>query len=42
MSDGVTLSKDDLQKLLRAINEFMQMTSDEQDHQTAEGNRYGF
>ncbi|XP_075966350.1 calcitonin/calcitonin-related polypeptide, alpha [Anarhichas minor] len=38
MSDGVTLSNDDAQSLLRAIKEFMQITSDEQDHQTADGN----
>uniref|UniRef100_UPI0037E726DB calcitonin/calcitonin-related polypeptide, alpha n=1 Tax=Semicossyphus pulcher TaxID=241346 RepID=UPI0037E726DB len=37
MSDGVTLSDDDAQKLLRAIKEFMQITSDEQDNQTADG-----
>lgn len=42
MTDGATRSDDDVQKLLRAIKEFMQITSDEQDHQTAEGNRYGF
>lgn len=42
MSDGVTLSNDDAQRLLRAIKEFMHITSDEQDHQTADGNRYGF
>ncbi|XP_044045698.1 calcitonin/calcitonin-related polypeptide, alpha isoform X1 [Siniperca chuatsi] len=38
MSDGVTLSNDEAQRLLRAIMEFMQITSDEQDHQTADGN----
>ncbi|XP_026234622.1 calcitonin/calcitonin-related polypeptide, alpha [Anabas testudineus] len=38
MTDGATRSDDDVQKLLRAIKEFMQITSDEQDHQTAEGN----
>ncbi|XP_058485736.1 calcitonin/calcitonin-related polypeptide, alpha [Solea solea] len=38
MSDGVTLSDDDAQRLLRAIKEFMQIASDEQDHQTADGN----
>ncbi|XP_049417358.1 calcitonin/calcitonin-related polypeptide, alpha isoform X2 [Epinephelus fuscoguttatus] len=37
-SDGVTLSNDDAQRLLRAIKEFMQITSDEQDQQTADGN----
>uniref|UniRef100_A0A672JHX2 Calcitonin/calcitonin-related polypeptide, alpha n=1 Tax=Salarias fasciatus TaxID=181472 RepID=A0A672JHX2_SALFA len=37
MSDGVTLSNDDAQRLLRAIKEFMQITADEQDHQTADG-----
>lgn len=42
MSNGVMLSNDDAQSLLRAIKEFMQMTSDEQDAQTADGNRYGF
>ncbi|XP_049902816.1 calcitonin/calcitonin-related polypeptide, alpha isoform X1 [Epinephelus moara] len=36
--DGVTLSNDDAQRLLRAIKEFMQITSDEQDQQTADGN----
>lgn len=40
MSDGLTLSDDDAQKLLRAIKEFMQITSDEQDPQTTDGNRY--
>lgn len=39
MSDGITLSNDDAQTLLRAIKELMQISSDEQDHQTAEGNR---
>ncbi|XP_071344673.1 calcitonin/calcitonin-related polypeptide, alpha isoform X3 [Trachinotus anak] len=38
MSDGVTLSNDDAQRLLRAMKELMQITSDEQDHQTADGN----
>ncbi|GLD47445.1 calcitonin gene-related peptide-like isoform X2 [Lates japonicus] len=38
MSDGVTLTNDDAQRLLRAIKEFMQITADEQDHQTADGN----
>lgn len=42
MSDGVTLSNDDAQRLLRAMKEFLQITSDEQDQQTADGNRYGF
>ncbi|KAK2853989.1 hypothetical protein Q5P01_006650 [Channa striata] len=38
-SDGVTrLDDDDAQRLLRAIKEFMQIASDEQDHQTADGN----
>ncbi|XP_068175192.1 calcitonin/calcitonin-related polypeptide, alpha [Antennarius striatus] len=37
-SNGVALSDDDAQRLLRAIKEFMQLTSDEQDHQTADGN----
>ncbi|KAL6113043.1 calcitonin/calcitonin-related polypeptide, alpha isoform X2 [Pungitius pungitius] len=36
MSDGVTLSNEDAQGLLRAIKEFMQITSEEQDHQTAD------
>ncbi|XP_031132493.1 calcitonin/calcitonin-related polypeptide, alpha isoform X2 [Sander lucioperca] len=36
MSDGIILSNDDAQRLLRAIKEFMQITSDEQD--TADGN----
>ncbi|XP_039993934.1 calcitonin/calcitonin-related polypeptide, alpha isoform X3 [Xiphias gladius] len=38
ISDGVTLSNDDVQRLLGAIKEFMQITSDEQDRQTADGN----
>ncbi|XP_060893432.1 calcitonin/calcitonin-related polypeptide, alpha isoform X3 [Labrus mixtus] len=38
VSDGVTLSDDDAQKLLRAMKEFMQITSDEQDQQAADGN----
>ncbi|XP_034535985.1 calcitonin/calcitonin-related polypeptide, alpha [Notolabrus celidotus] len=38
MSDGLTLSGDDAQKLLRAIKDFMQITSDEQDPQTTDGN----
>ncbi|XP_059179923.1 calcitonin/calcitonin-related polypeptide, alpha [Centropristis striata] len=38
MLDGVTLSNDDAQRLLRAMKEFMQITADEQDHQTADGN----
>ncbi|KAI9528527.1 hypothetical protein NQZ68_020353 [Dissostichus eleginoides] len=38
MSDGVTLSNDDAQKLLRAIKEFLQITSDDQDHQSPDGN----
>ncbi|XP_030269592.1 calcitonin/calcitonin-related polypeptide, alpha isoform X2 [Sparus aurata] len=37
LSDGITLSGDDAQKLLRAIKDFMQIPSDEQDHQTADG-----
>ncbi|KAF7666072.1 hypothetical protein LDENG_00121240 [Lucifuga dentata] len=37
LSDGVTLSDDDTQRLFRAIKE-MQTTSEEQEHQTAEGN----
>ncbi|KAG8001573.1 Calcitonin-1 [Nibea albiflora] len=37
ISDGVTLSNDDAQSLLRAIKEFMKITSDEQD-QNADGN----
>ncbi|XP_042345715.1 calcitonin/calcitonin-related polypeptide, alpha [Plectropomus leopardus] len=36
--DGVTLSNDDAHTLLRAIKEFMQITADEQDHQTDDGN----
>lgn len=36
-SDGVTLSNDEAQRLLRAIKDFMQMSADEQDHQTADG-----
>ncbi|XP_020488191.2 calcitonin/calcitonin-related polypeptide, alpha isoform X3 [Labrus bergylta] len=38
ISDGVTLSDDDAQKLLRAMKEFMQITSDEQEQQAADGN----
>ncbi|XP_038558160.1 calcitonin/calcitonin-related polypeptide, alpha isoform X1 [Micropterus salmoides] len=38
LSDGVTLSNDDAQSLLRAIKDFMQITSDEQDHQKSDGN----
>ncbi|KAM7015155.1 calcitonin/calcitonin-related polypeptide, alpha [Tautogolabrus adspersus] len=38
ISDGVTLSDDDAQKLLRAMKEFMQITSNEQDQQAADGN----
>ncbi|XP_028257973.1 calcitonin/calcitonin-related polypeptide, alpha [Parambassis ranga] len=38
MSDGVTLSNDDAERLLRAMKEFMQITSDEQALQTADGN----
>ncbi|XP_073320128.1 calcitonin/calcitonin-related polypeptide, alpha [Pagrus major] len=37
LSDGITLSSDDAQKLLRAMKEFMQIPSDEQDHQTTDG-----
>lgn len=40
MSDGVTLSNDDAQRLLRAMKEFMQITSEEQAQQTADGNKY--
>lgn len=39
MSDGGTLSNDDAQRLLRAMKEFMQITSEEQAQQTADGNR---
>ena len=42
LTDGVTLSSDDAQRLLRAMKEFMQITSDEQEQQTADGNMYGF
>nr|ACQ58439.1 Calcitonin gene-related peptide precursor [Anoplopoma fimbria] len=38
MSDVVTLSSDDAERLLRAFKEFMQITSDEQDHQPGDGN----
>ncbi|XP_044216691.1 calcitonin/calcitonin-related polypeptide, alpha [Thunnus albacares] len=38
LTDGVTLSNDDAQRLLRAIKELIQITSDEQEHQTADGN----
>ncbi|XP_030582034.1 calcitonin/calcitonin-related polypeptide, alpha [Archocentrus centrarchus] len=38
MSDGGTLSNDDAQRLLRAMKEFMQITSEEQAQQTADGN----
>ncbi|XP_061924097.1 calcitonin-1-like [Entelurus aequoreus] len=37
VTDGVTLSNDDVQKLLRAIREFMQLALDD-DHQPADGN----
>ncbi|XP_061819925.1 calcitonin/calcitonin-related polypeptide, alpha [Nerophis lumbriciformis] len=37
ITDGVTLSNDDVQKLLRAIREFMQLALDD-DHQPADGN----
>lgn len=40
MSDGVTLSNDDAQRLLRAMKEFMQITSEDQAQQTADGNKY--
>ncbi|XP_061670168.1 calcitonin/calcitonin-related polypeptide, alpha isoform X1 [Syngnathoides biaculeatus] len=36
-ADGVTLSNDDIMKLLRAIKEFMQPASDEQERQTGDG-----
>ncbi|XP_049574713.1 calcitonin/calcitonin-related polypeptide, alpha isoform X2 [Syngnathus scovelli] len=36
-TDGVSLSNDDIKKLLRAIKEFMQLASDEQERQTADG-----
>ncbi|XP_023118055.2 calcitonin/calcitonin-related polypeptide, alpha isoform X2 [Amphiprion ocellaris] len=35
MTDGLTLSDEDAQRLLKAVKEFMQITSDEQ---TADGN----
>nr|XP_046244282.1 calcitonin/calcitonin-related polypeptide, alpha [Scatophagus argus] len=38
MSGGITLSNDDAQRLLGALAEFMQITSDEQDQQTDDGN----
>ncbi|XP_028295994.1 calcitonin/calcitonin-related polypeptide, alpha isoform X2 [Gouania willdenowi] len=37
VSDGVVLSNDDIPKLLTAIKEFMQLSSDEGAHQPAEG-----
>uniref|UniRef100_A0A3Q3R7B8 Calcitonin peptide-like domain-containing protein n=1 Tax=Monopterus albus TaxID=43700 RepID=A0A3Q3R7B8_MONAL len=37
MSDGVTGLNDDVQRLFKTIKEFMQITSDEQDHPAAEG-----
>ncbi|XP_068596968.1 calcitonin/calcitonin-related polypeptide, alpha [Brachionichthys hirsutus] len=37
-SAGVALSDDDAQRLLRAIGEFMQLTSGERDRQVADGN----
>jgi len=42
MLDGVTLSNDDAEMLLRAIKEFVQITSDEAAQQGVEGERYGF
>lgn len=42
LPDGVTLSNDDAQRFLSAMKEFMQITSDEQDQQTADGSRYEF
>ncbi|XP_077569657.1 calcitonin/calcitonin-related polypeptide, alpha isoform X2 [Stigmatopora nigra] len=36
IADGIILSNDDIQKLLRAIKDFMQLASDEQDRQTAD------
>lgn len=42
MSDGVTLLNRDAETLLRAIKEFMQITSDETAQQAAEEERYGF
>ncbi|KAM8895300.1 calcitonin/calcitonin-related polypeptide, alpha [Spinachia spinachia] len=36
MSDGVTLSNEDAEGLLRAIKEFMHLSSEEQGHQTAD------
>ncbi|KAM7424205.1 hypothetical protein PAMA_000512 [Pampus argenteus] len=38
LMDEITLSNDDAQRLLRAFKELVQMTSDEQEHQTADGN----
>ncbi|XP_056269078.1 calcitonin/calcitonin-related polypeptide, alpha [Pseudoliparis swirei] len=37
MLDGVMQSNNDAQRLLRAFKEFMQITSDEQEHNTADG-----
>uniref|UniRef100_A0A665W6F1 Calcitonin gene-related peptide-like n=1 Tax=Echeneis naucrates TaxID=173247 RepID=A0A665W6F1_ECHNA len=38
MPDGLTLSNDDAQRLLRIMKEFMETSSDEEGHQTADGN----
>lgn len=41
MSDGVTLLNKDAETLLRAIKEFVQITSDEPAQQAADDERYG-
>lgn len=41
MSDGVTLLNKDAEMLLRAIKEFVQITSDEPAKQPADEERYG-
>ncbi|KAM7406076.1 hypothetical protein PAMP_000478 [Pampus punctatissimus] len=38
LTDEIKRSSDDAQRLLRAFKELVQITSDEQEHQTADGN----
>lgn len=40
VSDGVSLSSDDAQRLFNAVKELLQIPSDEQDPQTADGDGY--
>lgn len=39
-ADGVSLSSDDAQRLFNVVKELLQIPSDEQDHQTADGDGY--